>query len=330
MRERRIWPAGVGVWKYDRLPTEMVGWMAAHGFTWMQFWSPQWADRGTPYCFELKTASYRDMAKLKTYLDYHYKNSDCMGVNLDCEAGWTDYTGQVLAVLRADYHRWSVFTGPLWDGDSTSIPQVDGIMAFYDFCGADRFPADVWWEIGIAAYYGKPLCLGVQPCNDSFALVDPGQFREALGYAAYADGLVMWSADRLWAMDEGRAECDRERLDAILAAVADVRQDPMPRRPTMPVLLTDPAVGRTNQLRRDRTLARIAFYAGYVPAFTHEAGAGVLDWATVEQMAPDGYMADLAHFYDMGWPGRPADIKARVEAAERALGNALADKLGGI
>jgi hypothetical protein len=171
---------------------------------------------------------------------------------------------------------------------------------------ADRDPADVWYMLGCAEMYGLPVCIGIQPFDDSDATppvyADAAMFAEGLRIAGYADGAIMWATDRLFRYPECAAKT------AILNAIKNYRQLPRPER--VNVLLP-------GDWRLHKAIARIVGDTGRCPRFTTDAGSAVITWDALPK--PPEYLALLSKFYDLGAPNRPPDVRERVRACEREM-----------
>lgn len=330
-RQRRVFPEGVGVWKYENQPQEMMPWMKANGLTWMQFWSGSYRTRGLPYIFEAKVGAW-GLETCKKWVEAKAADPDFFGVNINCEVGWTGGT-EFARWLKEKHPRLVTMSGPLFHmpepGDERWA-NVDAVMTFYRVSGPDRFPADIWYTLGLAQALGKPVCIGVQPVigysDDKPILADARDFSAALDIAAHADGLIIWAADRLWKYATGASELTNpEQYEPIMAAVKAVNQN-HPALPCKFVLYpTDTfesgGPDTTKRFNKARCLGRCVGQAGFLPVFTTDATKAQISWDTLPK--PDGYAMAVFFLYDTGHPSRPADIKDQVAGFEREISQSL-------
>jgi len=222
-------------------------------------------------------------------------------------------------------------SGPLWGLPEPGDPRwanTDGVMTFYRASGKDRMPEDLWWKLGVCEGLGLPYCISVQPKidGDMLTFIPAADFKTALDIAAYADGLTLWAADRLWKFDLGLlTAANPQEYVGIMDAIKNVNQE---RRELPRKLVLYPAFTYDNgepdipkRLNIARCLGRIVGCAGWLPVFTHNPDEAEISWDTLDK--PDGYERAVALFYDMGHPSRPADIKAQVRAFEATMSEAL-------
>jgi hypothetical protein len=281
------WKFTKAMWKYDKSPAALA-WYQAERFDGAQCWSPDYHPQ-VPYCGEIRTGVW-PMDRVAAWIN----NSDplCFGYNVDCEVGRTALSMQAVNMIHA--RGLKAFTGPMpWDlAPQNTYAAFDGIMTFYAVSGSTRFPEDVFYFLACAPYYGKPVCIGIQPVSSDGTPVDAAAFAEGLTYASNASARIIWGTDRLIGSIDTRAL-------AVTQAIAKWPTD-IPRQ-TLPVRFL-------KDRRRDMALCRIAAYKGYLPVASLTAG---LSWSDL--VVPSDYPTNLAKFCDTG------ATKAAVERQEQSM-----------
>jgi hypothetical protein len=203
------------------------------------------------------------------------KEPNRFGVNIDCEVPRTATTSKVAAAARAAGLK--VFSGPCpFDVQPADyFAWTDGIMEFYNVSGPTRFPADVFYFKALSYYYGKPMCMSVQPVDSNGNAVDTASLREANAYATCFEGHIAWGADRLVGSTDAAAASYE---------LCHVRPD---------VARTPITVKLEKNWKRDMALCRVLAYQGYLPQGSLTAGVSWADLAV-----PADYFGNLGKFYD--------------------------------
>jgi len=314
-------PGGIGCWNYPGDDNAEA--LLAHRFTWYQAWSRKivsWkrpeAVQAVPYMVELQP-EWWDKAErkwkvkrafdrldgpeadtLKRILAYYEGDPLCLGVNLSCETGHGPHTALLREYIRAHHPNLKIFTGPFWY--ELDFEGFDGLMGFMNFTRLDRLPEDLYWCEAVAAMHGVPWCVSVQPVNGvdeagRIVLANPEWFAEALELAGrLADGLNIWSVDRLLGVEAGEIETAApERLRALWDALAAARVEPAPERPEVRVYLA-------GNWEEDRFLCRVVGRAGLRPVGTLNEGEARVRFADFLMTAEED--ANWRRFKECKWP----------------------------
>jgi len=248
-------PAGAGVYEYRRLPSEQWEWMQRRGYTWGRFVTSGYHDdpdkgRGFPAIFALGPSKDPD-EKVIGRLQYLYSQKAIFGVDLWSEKPYDDKAKQWYAYIRENMPEWTIFTGPLsWavfiekpDYYRTTRP-VDAVLSFQQLTRPGRVPESYWLHRALANYYDIPMVFSPNPLeSDSGGVLAPAEeYERAVRAAAHSNGLIVWSADLLCGMDEGRISAKNPgELPGILGALARVpefqRAAAAERRPKVKIRL---------------------------------------------------------------------------------------------
>ncbi len=199
------------------------------GMNGLNFWShwslPYPADKlsGAPCGFEVFTHEITKwslgdyLGRTRTLIEQGF---GIQWIFLDHESpyGWTDESRAWAARFRKEFPGIKIYSGPVgWaKRGPTYNPDVDGQYSFYRISGTRRMWEDIAYILAGANYVkAKALedykvFIGVQPVYESGDVhlpADPKEFKKALHIAAHnPDGLILWSADRLWKINADHVE----------------------------------------------------------------------------------------------------------------------------